>query len=152
MPALAGCIALSAIMPISAESPEKITEMLIANFKGDTITIAAPVAIPKKGEFVNELIAYFKKGYYRFAIDGKQYRFKSEDDIKNLKLGKTYKHSIDFLIDAIEVQSHEQLALNEAVETAGKLRRWNCKVIVGDQEYLYSSNRMCTAVHFYSRT
>jgi len=64
--------------------------MLIANFKGDTITVAAPVAISKKGEFINELIAFFKKGYYRFAIDGKSYRFKSEDDIKNLKLGKTY--------------------------------------------------------------
>ena len=51
------------------------------------------------------LLHTFKKGFYRFAIDGKTYRFKSEDDIKNLKLGKTYKHSIDFLIDAIEVRS-----------------------------------------------
>ena len=85
-------------MPISAESPENITEMVIANFKGDMITIAAPIAIAKKGEFINEFIAHFKKGFYRFAIDGKTYRFKSEDDIKNLKLGKTYKHSIDLLL------------------------------------------------------
>ena len=34
-------------------------------------------------------------------------------------------------------------AYNEAVETAGKLASGTCKVIVGDQEYLYSSNRMC---------
>lgn len=131
-------------LPISAESPDKITQMLIANFKGDLITIAAPVAISKKGEFINELTVLFKKGYYRFAIDGKSYRFKSEDDIKNLKLGKTYKHSIDLLVDAVEVQANERARLNEAVETAGKLAGGNCKVIVGDQEYTYSSNRMCT--------
>jgi excinuclease ABC subunit A len=130
-------------MPISAESPQKIADMIIANFEGDLVTIAAPIAVARKGEFVNELIAHFKKGFYRFAIDGKTYRFKSEDDIKNLKLGKTYKHSIDLLIDAVEVKSNEKSRLNEAVETAGKLAGGNCKVIVGSQEHTYSSNRMC---------
>ncbi len=132
-------------LPISAEAPEKIAEMIIANFKGDLITIAAPIAIAKKGEFIHELIALFKKGFYRFAIDGKSYRFRSEDEIKAIKLGKTYKHSIDLLVDAIEVQASERARLNEAVETAGKLAAGTCKVIVGDREYLYSSNRMCTA-------
>lgn len=131
-------------MPISAESPEKIADMLLGTFKGDTITIAAPIAIAKKGEFVNELLALFKKGFYRFSIDGKTYRFKSEDDIKNLKLGKTYKHSIDLLIDVLEVKPQERSRLNEAIETAGKLAGGTCKVIVGDCEHLYSSNRMCT--------
>jgi excinuclease ABC subunit A len=131
-------------MPISAESPEKIGQMVIANFKGDLITIAAPIAIAKKGEFINELSALFKKGFYRFAIDGKMYRFKSEDEIKQLKLGKTYKHSIDLLIDAIEVKAEEKARLTEALETADKLAQGTCKVIVGDREYLYSSNRMCT--------
>lgn len=132
-------------MSINAASPAKIAEMLIDNFEDNTITIAAPVAIQKKGEFVNDLLALFKKGYYRFAIDGKTYRFKSEDDIKNLKLGKTYKHTIDLLVDALEVKVSERARLNEAVETAGKLAGGTCKVIVGDREYLYSSNRMCTS-------
>ncbi len=131
-------------MPISAESPEKIGQMVIANFKEDLITIAAPIAIAKKGEFINELSVLFKKGFYRFAIDGKIYRFKSEDEIKQLKLGKTYKHSIDLLIDAIEVKAEEKARLTEALETADKLAQGTCKVIVGDREYLYSSNRMCT--------
>ncbi len=129
--------------PISAESPQKITQMLLKNFDGDLITIAAPIAVAKKGEFVSELLALFKKGFYRFAIDNKTYRFKSEDEIKNLKLGKTYQHSIDLLIDAIEVKTSEKARLSEAVETAGKLAQGTCKVIVGSREYVYSSNRMC---------
>ena len=129
---------------ISAQSPQKIADMLLANFKGDLITIAAPIAIEKKGEFHTELLTYFKKGFYRFVIDGKAYRFISEDEIRALKLGKTYKHSIDLLIDAIEVQPEQLSRLNEAVETAGKFAQGTCKVIVGDSQHLYSSNRMCT--------
>lgn len=131
-------------MPISAESPQKIAQMLLANFKGDLITVAAPIAIAKKGEFINELAAHFKKGFYRFSIDGKTYRFKSEQEIKNLNLGKTYKHSIDLIIDAVEVSAKEKARLVEAVETATKLAAGTCKVIVGASEHLYSSSRMCT--------
>lgn len=130
--------------PISMESPEKIAHMLIASFKGDLITIAAPIAIEKKGEFIHELTTLFKKGFYRFIIDGKSYRFTNEDAIKQLKLGKTYKHSIDLLIDALEVESSQKSRLTEALETASALAQGTCKVIVGDSEHLYSSQRMCT--------
>ena len=131
-------------LPISAESPQKIAQMLIDTFDTKIITIAAPLAISKKGEFVNELLSFFKKGFYRFIIDGKNYRFHTEEEIKQLRLGKTYKHSIDLLIDAVEVHTGELSRLNEAVETAGKFTNGMCKVLVGDQEYLYSSRRMCT--------
>lgn len=128
---------------ISAESPEKIADMLLANFAGDLITIAAPIAVEKKGEFYNGIIKLFNQGYYRFIIDGQKYRFQSEDDIKALKLQKKYKHTIDLLIDSIELDQKERTRLTESVEAAGKLAQGNCKVIIGDKEYLYSSNRMC---------
>lgn len=131
--------------PISAQSPEQVTQMLMSTFKGDLITIAAPIALEKKGEFINELTVLFKKGFYRFIIDGKKYRFQSEEAIKELKLGKTYKHTIDLLVDAIEVQPQELSRLTEAVETANRLAGGSAKVIVGSKEYTYSSSRMCTS-------
>src|ERR1700675_2217956 len=42
-------------VPIAAESAESISAMLVRNFFEDTVTIAAPVAHEKKGEFVKEL-------------------------------------------------------------------------------------------------
>ncbi|HZW60677.1 MAG TPA: excinuclease ABC subunit UvrA [Candidatus Babeliales bacterium] len=128
---------------IKAESPENITTMLVESFSHKTITIAAPLANEKKGEFLNELLGLFGKGYYRFRIDGMSYRFGSEAEIKALKLQKTYKHTIDILIDAIEVESHEKTRLQEAVEKAFALAGGVCKVIVGSKEYRYSSSRMC---------
>jgi len=128
---------------IKAESPEAITNSLLKNFELQCITVAAPIAREKKGEFAHELLELFNKGYYRFIIDGQKYKFKSEDDIKKLKLKKTYKHTIDLLIDALDVTKEEQSRLQEAVEKAFKITSGNCKIIVGECEYVYSSSRMC---------
>lgn len=129
--------------PIHAESPENITAMIGSQFAGNTITIAAPIAQEKKGEFVQELIQLFESGYYRFVIDGKQERFRSVDDIRQLALKKTYKHSIDILIDQLEVTSRESSRVQEAVEKSFSLADGMCKIIVGENEYLYSSRRIC---------
>jgi len=130
-------------LPISAQSPQKIVDMLLDTYRGNTITIHAPIAVSKKGEFINELTRLFTQGFYRFYIDGRMYRFKSEAEVREIKLQKTYTHDIDLVIDAIEVQSEERSRLNEAVEIALKLAHGICKVVIGDQYYLYSSNRMC---------
>jgi excinuclease ABC subunit A len=131
------------LLPIKAESPENITTLMLENFNGQTITLAAPIINQKKGEFKSQLLSLYQQGYYRFLIDGQHYRFSSEDEIKSLKLAKTYKHSIDLLIDKLEVTLQEQARLHEDVEKSFTLAGGICKVISGDKEYLYSSNRMC---------
>ena len=45
---------------IRAESPENITAMVMQNFKGNIITVAAPLLLRKKGEFVNEFERLFE--------------------------------------------------------------------------------------------
>jgi excinuclease ABC subunit A len=128
---------------IRAESPEKITAMLLDTFTGKTIMVAAPVAYQKKGEFVNELLELFKAGHYRFMIDGQRYRFHSVDEIKQLNLQKTRKHTIDLLIDQLDADREERARVQEAVETAFRLAKGTCKIIVGTAEYLYAGSRMC---------
>ena len=108
-------------------------------FNHKTITVLAPLVHEQKGEFVQELIKLFDGGYYRIIIDGERYKFKSHDEIKALKLKKSYKHTIDVIIDALEVSSEESARLQEAVETAFKLAGGKCKIIIGEREYLYSS-------------
>jgi excinuclease ABC subunit A len=130
-------------LPIKAESPDHITTMLLSNFSGNTIKIAAPIVQERKGEFANDLQRLFAQGFYRFRIDGADYVVRTQDDLKKIILKKTYKHSIDVMIDALEVQSEERSRLHEAVERAFKVAGGTCKVIVGDKDYLYSSHRMC---------
>ncbi|MCL4361282.1 excinuclease ABC subunit UvrA [Candidatus Dependentiae bacterium] len=128
---------------ISTQAPDKIAATLINSFKNLNIIIAAPIAISKKGEFKSELENLFLQGYYRFSIDGQTIKFKNINDISKLNLKKNYQHSIDVLLDSAEVTKEDTARLQDSIEHAFRLTNGLCKVIVGDQEHLYSSNRMC---------
>jgi excinuclease ABC subunit A len=131
------------LVDIKPESPENITTMVMQNFSTQFATLAAPIAIAKKGEFVAELTELFAAGYNRFLINGTNHRFNSVDEIKKLNLKKTYAHTIDVLIDAVEVTEAEQSRIAEGIEKAFKVAKGMCKIIVGTTEHIYSTSRMC---------
>ncbi len=128
---------------IGAHSSESIAHMVLATFEHTTLVISAPIARQEKGEFKQKLLGFFKQGYYRFKIDGVMYKVTDEQTIKDLNLGKTYKHDIDIVIDAITVEPDEKPRLQESIEQAGKLSDGLVKVTVDEKEYLYSSHRVC---------
>jgi len=133
---------------IHAESPERITKMVLQKFEKQLIGIAAPIAVQKKGEFKNELTRFFEQGFHRFVIDGVDYRFKDINDIENLKLVKNNKHTISILVDKIEVVQAESTRLQEAIEKAFSLNAGLCSVIDQNKdgnkkEQIYSSKRIC---------
>lgn len=132
-------------LEIKAASAEAICQMLHKDFNHKTISVLAPIVHEQKGEFVNDLLRLFEKGYYRMKIDGERYKFRSQDEIKSLNLKKSYKHTIDVIVDSLEVSVDERARLQEAVETAFKLANGSCKITVGVHEYIYSSHRICIA-------
>ncbi len=130
--------------PIAAHSPERITHTLREKFEGTTVTVAAPIAIEKKGEFKNELSRLFEKGFYRFVINKTEYRFKDVAEIDQVKLNKNFKHSISVIIDKITISTDELVRLQEAVEKAFGINNGLCSVIDADgKEHFYSSKRIC---------
>lgn len=129
---------------IDAKSAVEIADAMAKKFQGQQVTIAAPIAFEKKGEFVHELVDLMSKGYYRFVIDGVAHKFKHVDDISRLGLKKTYKHTIEVLLDSFSIEGQDSLArLQEAVSRSFALAHDVAKVIVADQSFLYSSKRMC---------
>lgn len=132
---------------IEAQSATKIADAITHKFQGKLVTIAAPLAVEKKGEFIFELTDLMQKGFYRCIIDGVQHKFKHVDDITNLKLKKTYKHNIDILVDSFTVEDQDSLArLQEAIQRSFSIAQEMCKIMVEGQEpALYSSKRMCLA-------
>lgn len=132
-------------------SPEQMVKLIIERYNGKTVTVVAPWVRARKGEFVNELIDLFHKGFRRFTIDEKTIIFNSVEEIQKLKLGKTYKHTIDVTIDAITVDASdtdETVRLQEAVDRACSLTGGLCKIVFPQQDntfgqQLYSTQRMC---------
>lgn len=130
--------------PIHAESPQKITNVILKKFAGKVVTIASPVAVQKKGEYTNDLVKYFNEGYYRFLVDGNTYRFENQTDIYKIKLTKSYKHDVSVLIDQITVKTDESARMQEAIEKAFALNGGICGVIDdAGKVHMYSSKRIC---------
>ena len=130
--------------PIHAESPERITNMILQKYEKKMVTIAAPIAVEKKGEFKNELKRFFEKGFARFVINKTDYKFKDVSEIEKINLNKNFKHNISVIIDKIEAAKDDSVRLQEAVEKAFGLNGGLCSIIDSNgKELMYSSKRVC---------
>ncbi len=128
---------------IVSHEPNEIAQLITEQYQGKMVTIAAPIAVQKKGEFIQELLQFFGQGFYRFIIDGKQYKFKNPEEIKALGLKKTFKHDIDLLLDVCAVQSDTKFRVEEGVHKAFELAQGLCKIIVDEQVLIYSTQQTC---------
>lgn len=128
---------------IVSHEPNQIAQLISQQYQGKMVTIAAPIAVQKKGEFIQEIQHLFGQGFYRFIINGKQYKFKNPEEIKALGLKKTFKHDIDVLLDLCAVQSDTKFRVEEGVHKAFELAQGLCKIIVDEQVLLYSTQQTC---------
>jgi excinuclease ABC subunit A len=130
---------------IKAYSSSQIAQYVLSAYAHKTVTIAAPVIRERKGEFKAELAEFLGKGFFRFVIDGALHKISHVDQIQALSLKKSFKHSIDVLIDSIAIeQDADCLArIQEAVQKSFDFTDGLCKVQVDDLSTLYSAKRMC---------
>src|SRR3990167_8050071 len=128
---------------IKQESAQSITNMVCKNFVAQKVTIVAPIAVQKKGEFTNDLKDLFVQGFYRFYINGQLYKFKAIEEIDQLGLKKTFKHDIDVYIDQTTIGETNSARIQEAVERAFQLTGSTCKIVTEVEQFTYSSSKIC---------
>jgi len=128
---------------IVSHEPNQIAQLITEQYQGKMVTIAAPIAVQKKGEFIQEILHLFGQGLYRFLIDGVVYKFKNPDEIKALGLKKTFKHDIDVLLDVCLVQSDTKFRVEEGVHKAFELAKGLCKIVVDEKAIIYSAQQTC---------
>jgi len=128
--------------PIRECSPLEIVQKIEEHWPQQFVTIAAPIVRERKGTHDQLLASLFHKGYTRFMIDGVRYKCRSPEDVAQIQLTKNQTHTIDVLVDAIEVVPQERSRLRESVERVTELAGGLSKVIVGDTSYYFSTKRM----------
>ncbi len=99
---------------ISSQSIDQIVELLMAEGEGAKLIIMAPVVRQRKGQHEKILERIRKEGFTRVRVDG-EVKLLEEDEIK---LEKTFKHTIEIVIDRIKVRDGVQSRLSEACELA----------------------------------
>ncbi len=107
----------------------------------NVVEILSPVVRERKGEYLAMLDDMYKRGFSQAIIDGQRYRL---DDFKELKLEKYKKHSIDIIVDKIEISDENLSRLFEAVEKALRLSEGLVKVRTASAKAQISNDKFQT--------
>ncbi len=103
-------------LPIQAQTTDQIVETILRTPAGTQLQILAPLVQQQKGEFRDLFEDLLKQGYLRVRVDGKVYQLTEPPTLR-----KNFKHTIEVLIDRLEVGKMGRTRLTEAVELALKL-------------------------------
>ncbi|MHB8772258.1 MAG: excinuclease ABC subunit UvrA [Syntrophales bacterium] len=124
---------------IRSQSIDKMLETILAYPANAQLTIMAPLARGKKGEFQKELKKLLKEGYVRVRVDGEVRELAEE-----IVLDKHKRHDIDVVIDRLIVKEGIRKRLRDSLETAAALTDGLVRVaLAGGGELLFSEKYAC---------
>ena len=129
---------------ISSQTVDQITEQLMSFEEGTKLILLAPVVREKKGQHEKILDRIRREGFLRVRIDGEIKNL--EDD--EIKLSKTYKHTIEIVTDRIVIRPGRESRLAESVELTVNMGGGLCGAFLSfesgeTKEELYSTNFAC---------
>jgi excinuclease ABC subunit A len=124
---------------IQSQTIDKMLETILAYPPNARVTILAPIARGKKGEFQKELKTLLKKGYVRVRVDGEVRELAEE-----ISIDKNKRHDIDVVIDRLVIKAGVRKRLRDSLETASGLSEGLVRVgLAGGGEALFSERYAC---------
>jgi excinuclease ABC subunit A len=125
---------------ISARSAAEIVDELMTLPARSKVTLLAPKAENRKGEFRELLEEARQAGFARVRIDGMVIRL---DEVQGLE--KQKKHTIEIVVDRLTLEPAERARLTDSVETAVRAGGGQLRVLVEGEERprAYSEARAC---------
>lgn len=98
---------------VERRTPQNIIDEIFKHSIGSKLMILAPVVSEKKGEFAHIPEQYRRLGFARARVDGVVY---SLDEFPELQ--KSYKHSIEIVVDRVVLRDDMQTRITQSVEQA----------------------------------
>ncbi|HEY0890972.1 MAG TPA: excinuclease ABC subunit UvrA [Nocardioides sp.] len=102
--------------PIERQTPQQIVDKILTLEEGRRFQVLAPVIRGRKGEYVDLFAQLQSQGYSRARVDGETHTL---DDPP--KLDKQKKHTIEVVVDRLQVKASSKRRLTDSVETALEL-------------------------------
>lgn len=99
--------------PVSRRTPQAIIDEIMKIETGTRLMILAPIIKDKKGEFAHIPEQYRRLGFARARVDGVVY---SLDEFPSLQ--KTYKHTIEIVVDRVAMNADILGRITQSVEQA----------------------------------
>ncbi len=124
---------------IERQTADQIVDAILALGEGTRLQVLAPIVKGRKGEYGKLLADLKAEGFTRVRIDGEQRTLDEE-----IRLDKKYKHTIDVIVDRIQIKEGVRSRLAEGVEMALRLAAGTVKVdVIGGEELTFSQALAC---------
>ncbi len=130
---------------IASQTVDQIVDAIMEYPEGTRLMILAPVVRDKKGQHERILARIRREGFTRVRVDGELRQLDEED----IKLEKTFKHTIDIVVDRLIVRKEQEAAeslrgrLTEACELAVDQGDGILICHVGEEDRLFSTKLAC---------
>lgn len=127
-------------LPLAAQTVSHMVDTLLQWPEGTRVSILAPLARNRKGEFEDVLDAMQSLGYVRFRVDG---TWVEAADLPHLE--RKDKHDIDVVIDRVKIRPDARQRLAESFEAALRVSDGKALAVNLDaqEESLFSSRFAC---------
>ncbi|MEX1264254.1 MAG: excinuclease ABC subunit UvrA [Actinomycetota bacterium] len=130
--------------PIGRQTPDQIVDQVLELPEGTRFQVLAPVVRGRKGEYGKLLDDLARKGFPRARIDG-EVRELSEP----IRLAKTYKHTIEVVVDRLVARSGIRRRVADSIETALELAEGIASIAVethdgAEEVQNFSQSLACT--------
>ncbi len=99
--------------PVSRRTPQAIIDEIMKIEQGTRLMVLAPIVKEKKGEFAHIPEQYARQGFARARVDGVVYAL---DEFPELQ--KSYKHTIEIVVDRIAMNPEVMGRVTQSVEQA----------------------------------
>ncbi len=100
--------------PIARQTPQQIVDRILSGEEGARFQVLAPVIRGRKGEYGELFRQLQAQGFSRALVDGEPHDLADEPP----KLNKQQKHTIDVVVDRLQVKESMKQRLTESVEAA----------------------------------
>ena len=135
--------------PISRQTPQQIVDRLMALEEGTRFQVLAPLVNGRKGEHADLFRQLATDGYSRVRVDGQIHQL-----VDVPALDKQRKHTIEVVVDRVQVKPTSKQRITDSVETALRLAQGIVAVDFVDldpkdenRERRYSEKMACPNQH-----
>ena len=115
--------------PIGRQTPDQIVDQVMELPEGTRFQVLAPMVRGRKGEYEKLLGDLARKGFPRARIDGEV-----RDLSEPIKLPKTFKHTIEVVVDRLIAKPDIRRRVADSIETALALAEGSAAILVQTDE------------------
>ncbi len=129
-------------LPIERQPSEQVAARILEQNRGENIMILAPCVRGRKGHYSRELQSYARKGFVTARIDGEMERL--DEFPLAVKLRRNVEHTIEVVVDRVEVKPESENRIRESIRTASGLADGLVLIVANDgTETLFSESMVC---------